>query len=340
MDSKNKKNNSKSEVAIKSLAILTSGGDSPGMNNAVRAVAKKAECMGISSYIVKEGYKGLIDDLIFPTNFKLVDQWLNVSGTRILSARFPKMVEDKYQEIAAKNLKKHNIDALVVIGGDGSFRGAQALAKKGVKVIALPGTIDNDIPISSVTIGFDSALNSIIVSLDAIRSTMQSHNRVAIVEVMGRNCPDLAVWAAYGSGAEITITQDNPMTQTEIVERCKEARNNGHRSILILVSENVLGKNGIPDIHDLKTIINYNGFDCKEYVIGHLQRGWMPSALERFNAARIGIYAVELLAEGKSEIAVGLQGEHLVYKSIDEALEMRREIRSKMLEEVNEINIK
>lgn len=325
---------------VKSIAILTSGGDAPGMNNSVRAVAKKAACLGMEVYVVIEGYKGLVNDYIYPIDYHRIDSWINVSGTRILSARFPELEEEKYQDIAIENLKKKNIDSLIVIGGDGTFRGALALAKKGLSVMALPGTIDNDLPLSSMTIGFDSALNSIIVSLDAIRSTMQSHNRVAIVEVMGRNCPDLAVWASYGSGAEITITQDNPMDANEIVRRCKLAKANGHRSILILVSENVFGKNGLPTIHELKTIINHHNFDCKEYVIGHLQRGWAPTALERFNAARMGIYAVELLAEGKNKRAIGINGNDLIDEDIEKSLKLVRTNRLKMLEETNEINIK
>lgn len=326
---------------IKSVAILTSGGDSPGMNAAVRAIVKNALFEGLKPYLVYEGFKGIIEKNIKEATAHEVDDWINYPGTRIYSARYLPMHELETQKLAVQTLKELGIDALVVIGGDGSFMGASKLSKLGLPTIGIPGTIDNDIAASQFTIGFDSALNAVIANVDSIRSTSESHGRVAIVEVMGRHCPDLTVFAGYATGAEVVITQDNLMSEEQIIERINLAHKNGHRSIIVLVAEHIFGElNNFPSLEVFRGKLEKLGYDARVNVLGHLQRGWIPTAMERVYATRMGIYAVDLLLAGKSERVIGVQGEDLCDVDIAEAVKMKRPNRSKMLKDINDINIK
>lgn len=321
-------------MMIKKIAILTSGGDAPGMNNAVRAVVKKAFTEGIEAYAVYEGYKGLVENNIKRITASDVDQHLAQGGTFIYSARYPEFQKPEVKKIAVDNLSKLGIDALVVIGGDGSYRGAQSLHERGVKAIGLPGTIDNDITSSIFTIGYDTALNTIVKAVDQIRDTANSHNRVMIVEVMGRDCGDLALYGGIASGAEIIITSEAPLKQDEIVKKVKEQRSKGKRGIIVLTTEKMFD-----DVSKLAGYIEKKtGYISRGTVLGHIQRGGEPTAMERVRATVLGIRAVELLIEGKSGLALGIGENEITATPILEALEQKRTDRVKLAKDINKIN--
>lgn len=305
---------------IKKIAILTSGGDSPGMNNAVRAIVKTAKMHGIEPMLVYEGYKGLHTGLIQNADDVNVDKFINVGGTFLGSSRYLEFKTPSVREETKKRLDSMGIDALVVIGGDGSYRGAQLLHELGVKTIGLPGTIDNDIASSELTIGYPTALQTITDAIDKLRDTMNSHNRMVIVEVMGHGCGDLALYSGLATGAEIIITNENVMTEEEIAATAKAQRAAGKRAIVCITSEFIY-----PDLKaTTKKVEQLSGVETRSIVLSHLQRGGNPTAIERINATRMGIKAVELLVEGQSGLAVGIMNNKTTGIPILEALEQKR----------------
>lgn len=216
-------------------------------------------------------------------------------------------------------MKSHGIDALVCIGGDGTYRGAQALSRLGINCIGLPGTIDNDIASTDYTIGFDTALNTIVECVDKLRDTSTSHQRCSVIEVMGRNCPDLATYAGIACGAEITITQESPMTKTDVIKELQDERAHGKRHAIIIVAEKIC------DVHEFAHEIERDcGFEAKAEVLGHMQRGGSPTAFDRVLASRMGVYAVDLLLSGVSGACVGIVENKLRYYPIEEALNLPR----------------
>ena len=245
---------------IKKIAILTSGGDAPGMNPAIRAVIKKAIEKNIEPYVIYEGYKGLHKGNIKSAQNINVDKYINRGGTFIFSARYPEFQDLKVREESKKKLMELGIDALVVIGGDGSYKGAQLLHELGIKTIALPGTIDNDITSSDFTIGYDTALNTIIENIDRIRDTMESHSRAAIVEVMGHGCGDLALYSGLATGAEVIVTNESKISPEEIGKIVKQQSEKGKKSIIAIVSEHIYD-----DIHYVAKIV--------EKISGKVTRG-------------------------------------------------------------------
>ena len=225
---------------IKKIAIWTSGGDSQGMNNAIRAIVKSAKANKIEPFLVYEGYKGLVENMIVPASNVAIDEYINRGGTFIYSARYVEFKQEETRIKAKKVLESHGIEALVVIGGDGSYHGAQLLHKLGVKTIALPGTIDNDISSTDFTIGFDTALSSIVENIDRIRDTSRSHHRCIIVEVMGRYAGDLALYSGIATGAELIITAENKMTIEEINKAVDQQMNKAKKnSMIIIISEHI-----------------------------------------------------------------------------------------------------
>lgn len=223
---------------MRKIAILTSGGDAPGMNTAVAAITKAAKRYDLEPYVVLEGYKGLYHDQIVKADSLEIETLPSQGGTVIYSARFPEFKNPEIREVAIQNLKNRNIDSLVVIGGDGSYMGAQKLHESGVKTIGLPGTIDNDIASSDFTIGYDTALNTVVEAIDRIRDTARSHQRIMIVEVMGNMCGDLALYGGLAAGAEIIATSDYKPSVDEIAQKALElTKQPGRRSIIIVVSE-------------------------------------------------------------------------------------------------------
>lgn len=319
---------------IKKIAILTSGGDAPGMNPAIRAVVKDALAKNIEPFLVYEGYKGLHEGKIESAKNINVDKYINRGGTFIFSARYPAFKDPAVRKEAKEQLDKLGIDALVVIGGDGSYHGAQLLHEMGVKTIALPGTIDNDITSSDFTIGYDTALNTIIENIDRIRDTMESHSRAAIVEVMGHGCGDLALYSGLATGAEVIVTNECKISPEEIGKIVKEQTEKGKNSIIVIVSEHIY-----ENIHDVAKIVEkISGKGTRGMALEHLQRGGIPTAAERINSARMGMKAVELISEGKSGLAIGIIKGATVATPILEALKIPRTDRTEKTKKFNKLN--
>ena len=305
---------------IKRIGILTSGGDSPGMNAAIRAVVRVALASGIDTVGINDGYKGLVAGDFVAISKRDVSDRLDRGGTFLGSARLPEFKEKKYQEIALEKLKEEKIDALIVIGGDGSYRGALQLTKMGINCIALPGTIDNDIPCTDYTIGFDTALNTVVEAVDKLRDTSSSHHRCSVVEVMGNHCGDLAVYAALSCGAEIVITPETGYDEEDVLERLKylDCQLN-KRHAIVIISEK------ITDSHQLARKISSNtGFSGRATILGHIQRGGSPSPSDRVLATRMAEKAVDMLINGFGGQCIGIIDNEIVGFPIEEALSKPR----------------
>ncbi|SFB17340.1 MULTISPECIES: 6-phosphofructokinase [unclassified Bacillus (in: firmicutes)] len=300
---------------MKRIGVLTSGGDAPGMNPAVRAVVRKAIYHEIEVYGIYGGYSGLISGNIKKLELGSVGDIIHRGGTTLYSARCEEFKTKEGQQKGIEQLKKHGIDGLVVIGGDGSYRGAKALTEQGFPCVGVPGTIDNDIPGTEFTIGFDTALNTVIDAIDKIRDTATSHERTFIIEVMGRDAGDLALWAGLAGGAETILIPEENYDMDEIAARLKKGHERGKKHSIIVVAEGVCS--GVEFAKQLKEATN---FDTRVSVLGHIQRGGSPTAFDRVLASRLGAKAVELLIEGKGGRAVGIEKNILVDYDIIEAL--------------------
>ncbi len=312
---------------IHKIGVLTSGGDAPGMNCAIRAVVRSGLKHGLEVYGIIDGYKGLVEDRIFKMDRSSVSGIINRGGTVLRTARLPEFKNEEVRKIGVENLKKRGIDALVVIGGDGSYMGAKKLTEMGINCIGIPGTIDNDIASSDYTIGFDTCLNTINFAIDRIRDTSESHQRCAIVEVMGNRCGDLAVYSGIAQGAEIIDSSDHPLSEEEIINSLKEIHSSGRKMCLLIVSEKLF-----PDIHAFaKRVSEETGFEAKAEILGRIQRGGSPSAFDRVLGARLGGYAVDLLLQGKGGRCVGIHGNDLVDYDIYDALKLPRASRDDFL---------
>ena len=309
---------------IHKIGILTSGGDAPGMNAAIIGAIKTGIALHKEMYVVYDGYKGLIDKNFVKVDGTFAQDKLAMGGTCIKTKRLPEFKEDSTQLQAVANLKEEGIDALIVIGGDGSYMGAKKLTEKGINCIGIPATIDNDISSTEVTMGFDTSLNTVVNALDNIKVTSSSHNRCAVVEIMGNKCPDLTLYAGIATDADYILTADNtPNVEeavTKMIAELKEYKKTDPDHVLILVAEKLL------DVHALgKRIMAETGFDTRSNVLGHMQRGGEPTAMERIRALRMGSYAIELLDNGIGGVCLGTDGDKLVYHDIYEALKMPRD---------------
>ncbi len=303
------------------IGVLTSGGDAPGMNAAIRAVVRTALFYGMEAYGIFDGYKGLVEGKIQKLTRNDVGQILNRGGTILGSSRLKEFAQKEVREIAVANLKKHGIEALVVIGGDGTYRGAMALTEMGINCIALPGTIDNDISSTEYTIGFFTALDTAIDAIDKLRDTSFSHQRCTVVEVMGRYCGDLSIFSGVACGAEIVITRETGFDQRKVLERVKNAKSLGKRHVIIVVAEHVT------DVFQLaKEIEAYTSYETRASVLGHIQRGGTPSSFDRVLASKMGSFAVDLLGKGLGGKAVFSRGIEIDYCDISEALNKHRPI--------------
>lgn len=303
---------------IKKIGVLTSGGDAPGMNAALRAVIRAGLNAGIEMYVIYNGYKGIIDRNIQKVNRSFVSEMINRGGTKIGTARLPEFVEDEVQNKAVEILREFGIDALVTIGGDGTYKGALALSRKGINCVALPGTIDNDVASTDFTIGFDTALNTIVECVDKLRDTSSSHQRCSLIEVMGRYCGDLAIYAGIACGAEIVITGERITPKHEVIESIKSQMQEGKKHVMILITEHIC------DVREFAREIEREcGIETRSEVLGRIQRGGTPSAQDRILAARMGVFAVDLLLEGKSGVCVGIIYSKLTATPIEEALKMK-----------------
>lgn len=312
---------------MKRVGILTSGGDAPGMNAAVRSVVRAGLYHGLEMFVIYDGYKGLVEGNIVQVDRDFVSDIINKGGTIIRSARLPEFTEVEVREKAIEQLKKFGIEALVCIGGDGTYKGAKALSNMGINCIALPGTIDNDVASSDYTIGFDTALNTIVDAVGKLRDTSSSHQRCSVVEVMGRYCGDLALYAGIACGADLIVTSDHPLTRDDIINRLSKMRKEGKRHAIVIITEKLC------DVHQLAyDIEQQSGFECRAEVLGRIQRGGSPTARDRILAGRMGVKAIDLLIEGKGGRCVGLRGIDLVDYDIDEALKMPRDTHKNLIE--------
>ena len=286
---------------MKKIAVLTSGGDAPGMNAAVRAVVRTAIYNGLEVYGVYQGYKGLVENNIKKLEVGDVGNIINRGGTMLYSARLPEFANPEVRKIAIKNLEALGIDGLVVIGGDGSYR------EMNIKTVGVPGTIDNDICCTDYTIGFDTALNTIVDAIDKVRDTASSHERAFIIEVMGRNAGDLALYAGIAGGSESLLIPEKKEDLEEVVSRIKAGESRGKRHSIIVLAEGVMGGQELAD-----KLQELTGEKVRATILGHIQRGGTPSAQDRVLASRFGNYAVQLLLAGESGRAVGIQNNKLV----------------------------
>lgn len=305
---------------MKRIGVLTSGGDAPGMNAAIRAIVRTTIYNNLEVVGVIRGYEGLINGDITPMKLASVSDIVHRGGTILYTARSKEFMTEKGQKKAVSQLHKLGIDGLIVIGGDGSFRGAQRLSELGINTIGIPGTIDNDIPCSDYTIGFDTAVNTVLEAISKIRDTSSSHERTNIIEVMGRNCGDIALYAGLAGGAESIIVPEKGFHLEEVCKKILQGKKRGKRHSIVLLAE------GAGEAYDIgKQIQQKTGIETRATILGYIQRGGAPTAFDRILASRMGSRAVELLMQGKTSRVVCIQNNKYINMDINEALEMKKE---------------
>ena len=321
-------------TAQKRIAVLTSGGDAPGMNACVRAVIRSGIKSGCDMYVVYDGYKGLVEGKIEQVDRNFVSDIINRGGTILRTARLPEFKEDAIQKMAVKQLSDYGIDSLIVIGGDGTYRGAAELAKKGVHTVGIPGTIDNDIASTEYTIGFDTCCNTICECVDKIRDTTTSHQRCTFIEVMGNKCGDLALYSGVAEGVEMIITPDDNIEDEQVFAKLKSLKGGKKKHSLVIVSEKIY-----PDIFAfVKKVTEKTGVETRAEILGHLQRGGSPTSKDRIEATRFGIAAVKAILDGETSICLGLKNGKIHRIKIDEALAMKRENNHELLDAIKLVN--
>lgn len=307
-------------MSQKSIAVLTSGGDAPGMNAAVRAVVRSGINMGMRVYGVYRGYNGLLNGDVKEMNLRSVSEIIGNGGTMLYTARSEEFKKKEAQERAADYCRSMGISGVVVIGGDGSFRGAQALTNAGINCIGVPGTIDNDIACSEYTVGFDTAMNTAIDMVDRIRDTAQSHDRCSIVEVMGRRCGDIALQTGISAGATAILVPEVEFNiEKDVISRIINTQKTGKKHFIIVVAE------GVGKVNDLAKYIEQRlGIEARATILGHVQRGGTPTVRDRVVASQMGYKAVELLNQGFGNRVVVMRDGKITDLDIDEALSMER----------------
>ncbi|NMM62281.1 6-phosphofructokinase [Clostridium sp. P21] len=310
---------------MKTIAVLTSGGDAPGMNAAIRAVVRSGLDKGLKVMGIQRGYSGLINGEIFPMDRHSVADIIQRGGTMLRTARCEEFKTEAGRKKGANILKTFGIDGLVVIGGDGSFHGAQLLSKLGIATVGIPGTIDNDLPYTEYTIGFDTAVNTVLDAINKLRDTSTSHERVSIVEVMGRNCGDIALYAGLAGGAESIIVPEKGYKQDELCRTILEGKLRGKMHNLIILAEGIGGADQLAE-----KVEEITGIEARATKLGHIQRGGSPTCSDRVLASKMGFKAVELLAEGKSSRVVGVIDGKIKDMDIDEALAIPRNFDEKL----------
>ncbi|EDM38756.1 6-phosphofructokinase [Pedobacter sp. BAL39] len=304
---------------IKNIAVLTSGGDAPGMNACIRAVVRTGIYNGVNMFGVMQGYQGLINNNIIPMDARSVSNIIHLGGTILKTARCLEFKTEEGMEIAFNHLKEREIDGLVVIGGDGTFTGAQRFGKKfGIRVMGVPGTIDNDLYGSDFTLGYDTAINTVIEAIDKIRDTADSHDRLFFIEVMGRDSGCIALRSAISSGAEAVLLPERETSLDELINQLEIGAKTKKSSSIVIVSEGHKA-GGAYDVAK-KVKERFNHYDTKVTILGHLQRGGSPSSFDRILGSRLGYAAVNELLSGNSMQMVGLFGNEIKATSIDEAL--------------------
>ncbi len=320
---------------MKRIGLLTSGGDAPGMNAAIRAVVRSGIYFGMEVFGVERGYAGLIEDKLIPLEMRSVSNIVQFGGTKLRTARCMEMLTEEGQKQAVSTLEKHGIDGLVVIGGDGSFRGAKVLSEKyGVPTIGIPGTIDNDLEYTDYTLGFDTAVNTCLDIINKLRDTMTSHERVSVVEVMGRHCGDIALYSGIASGAEIIVVPEIAFDLNDIVSRINRSRANGKHSNIIVVAEGVMSADQFA-----KQLQSVTSYSVRPTCIGHVQRGGSPSMADRMLAAQFGNKAVRLLNDGIGNRVVGIKDNKIIDMDIIEAVSMKKVFNYELYETLQMISM-
>ena len=313
---------------INTIGVLTSGGEAPGMNAAIRAVVRQALSKGKKVKGIKRGYAGLLNEEIIDMNGQSVSDTISRGGTILQTARCMEFTTPEGQQKGAEICKKHGIDAIVVIGGDGSFKGAQKLAALGINTIGLPGTIDLDIACTDYTIGFDTAVNTAMEAIDKVRDTSTSHERCSIIEVMGRGAGHIALWCGLANGAEeILLPEKYDYDEQRLIDQVVNARKNGKQHYIIVNAEGIGHSQSMA-----KRIEEATGVETRATILGHMQRGGSPTCKDRVYATTMGAMAVDLLCEGKSNRVIGHKGGKFVDFDIDEALAMKKDVDEYMYE--------
>ena len=307
-------------MSTKKIAVLTSGGDAPGMNAALRAVVRAGISYGMEVYGVRRGYNGLLNGDMFLMNLRSVSDIIHRGGTFLYTARSPEFNTPEGVKKAADKCRAMGIDGVVVIGGDGSFRGARDLTNAGIPCIGIPGTIDNDIACTEYTVGFDTAMNTAMEMIDRLRDTTESHDRCSVVEVMGRRCGDIALQTGIAVGATAILVPEVPYDfERDVIQRMQITQKTGKKHFIIIVAE---GVGGVDEL--AKNIQKQTGIESRATVLGHVQRGGSPTLRDRVMASRMGYHAVELLEQGIGNRVVAFRESKIVDFDITEALDMKR----------------
>ncbi|MBE5880587.1 MAG: 6-phosphofructokinase [Lachnospiraceae bacterium] len=307
---------------IKTIGVLTSGGDAPGMNAAIRAVVRKAISNGVAVKGIKRGYQGLLSEEIIDLDKKSVSDTIQKGGTILGTARCMEFVTEEGQLKGAEICRKHGIDGIVVIGGDGSYRGALALSRNGINTVGIPGTIDLDIACTDYTIGFDTAINTAMQAIDKVRDTSSSHERCSIIEVMGRNAGYIALWCGVANGAEdILIPEKYDYDEQTIINNIIRNRKRGKKHHIIINAEGIGHSTSMA-----RRIEAATGIETRATILGYMQRGGSPTCKDRFYASIMGAYAADILCEGKSNRVVGFKNGAFTDFDIEEALVMTKDI--------------
>ncbi len=311
---------------IKTIGVLTSGGDAPGMNAAIRAVVRAGIAKGFRMVGIERGYNGLINEEIREMDLRSVSEIIHRGGTVLYTARCKAFETEAGQKKAADTCRKFGIDAVVVIGGDGSFRGAMALAKQGVPCVGLPGTIDNDIACSEYTIGYDTAMNTAVEMIDKLRDTTQSHDRCSVIELMGRHAGYITMNVGIATGALACLVPEIPYDiQTDVIDRMMTTQKSGKSHFIIVVAE------GVGHAQELaKYIEQQTGIESRATILGHVQRGGCPTVRDRTTASQMGYRAIELLEMGSYNRVVGIKDDEIIDYSIVEALAMKKSLDPKL----------
>jgi len=319
---------------MKTIGVLTSGGDAPGMNAAVRAVVRTAISLGMNVKGIMRGYNGLIDGDIVDLDVRSVSDTIQRGGTMLYTARSPRFKDEEGIMEGVKNCKKHGIEGVVVIGGDGSFRGARDLSLHGIPCVGVPGTIDNDITCTDYTLGFDTAMNTAMEMVDKIRDTAQSHDRCSVVEVMGRRAGHLALQCGIAVGATAIIVPEVETKLDDIISKIRKTQKTGKKHFIIVVAE---GVGGVDEM--AKAIEDATGIETRATTLGHVQRGGNPTVLDRVRATQLGYAAVQLLNKGIGNRVVAIKENKVVDYDIYEALQMEKGLDMEMYKIANDTSI-
>ena len=315
-------------MAIKKIAILASGGNSPGMNNVIITLVRKARLYNIDVELIFDGFSGLCCNNFMKPKLKTLSYFYANGNVVIGTSRFPEFEHEEYQELAMNNLKEHKIDCLYVIGGNGSFNGALQLAKRGMHVVCIPGTIDNDVINTETTIGYSTALNTVVRGIDELRACFDSHSGVVIVEVMGRRFPDLTVNAAIATEAEAIVTPDHILNAQQIAEIATQTALNGHRSCVIVVTEQTYGRNGLPTLEELASEVEMllNGRMVRSDVLGYIQRGATPTAEDRIMGSRMASYAIDYARKERENVCILVKYGKIIAVNLEKTLALKPKV--------------